>query len=420
MIVNADGTGERILALRKKPETFPWWTRQTPAWSPDGKTIACIVGGDYSGSGLMNVVEVDVTDGTVKPITTQGWYEIKRVGWLKDKSGLLILGADKASSYYTQQIWHISYTNGEARRITTDFNNYLGMSLAADSNALSAVQSNRISNIWVVPNADASRAVQIKSGGNNDEGKDGLSMTPDGRIVYYSRASGADDIWIMNGDGTGQKQLTVDAGANYDFKVTADGRYIIFTSERTGAMNLWRMDLDGGNPKQLTNGNSDLGAAISPDSQAVIYSSDSSGRPAIWKVSIDGGDSVQLTEYAAENPEVSPDGKLIACQYSEGIDMPLRYAIIPIDGGKPIKVFDLPGTEEDIRWSPDGNSLTYTNLRNGVSNIWSYPLDGKPPKQLTDFKTDYIYNFKWSPDGKNLVLARGTMTSDVVLMRDFR
>ncbi len=100
--------------------------------------------------------------------------------------------------------------------------------------------------------------------------------------------------------------------------------------------------------------------------------------------------------------------------------MPWRYAIIPIDGGKPIKVFDLPGTEEDIRWSPDGNSLTYTNLRNGVSNIWSYTLDGKPPKQLTDFKTDYIYNFKWSPDGKNLVLARGTMTSDVVLMRDFR
>jgi serine/threonine protein kinase len=421
MIANSDGTGERILAVRKKPESFPVWQNATPAWSPDGKIIACIAGGAFSGSSPMNVVEVDVADGTVKPITTQGWYEIKRVAWLKDKSGLLILAADKASSYYNQQIWHIAYPGGEARRITTDFNNYIGMSLATDSDTLVAVQSNRISNIWVAPNADANRAVQIKSGGNNDEGKDGLSLTPDGRIVYYSRASGADDIWIMNGDGSNQKQLTVDAGANYDFKVTPDGRYIVFTSERTGGMNLWRMDLDGGNPKQLTNGNSDFGAAISPDSQWVIYNSASSGSSALWKVSIDGGNAVKLTEYAAENPEASPDGKLITCKYREEINSPWRYAIIPSDGGKPIKVFDLPGSaEEDIRWSPDGRSVTYVITQGGVTNIWSYPLDGSSPKQLTDFKTDYIYNFKWSPDGKNLVLARGTTTSDVVLIKDFR
>jgi Tol biopolymer transport system component len=421
MIANADGTDERILSVRKKPETFPWWTRQTPAWSPDGKTIVCFIGGDFSGSAPMNVVEIDVADGSVKPITSQGWYEIKRIVWLKDKSGLLILAADKPSSYYAQQVWHISYPSGETRRITTDFNNYLGMSLAADSDALAAVQSNRISSIWVAQNADTSRAIQIKSGGNNDEGKDGLSMSSDGRVVYYSRASGADDIWVMNGDGTNQKQLTVDAGASYDFKISPDNRYIVFTSERTGEMNLWRMDLDGGNPKQMTNGNSDFGAAITPDSRWVIYNSDRSGRPAIWKVSIDGGDSTQLTEYVAFNPEVSPDGKLIVCQYREEVNLPVKWAFIPIDGGKLTKVFDLPGdTEEDIRWSPDGRTLTYITHRNGVSNIWSFPLDGSQPKQLTDFKTDQIYNFKWSPDGKNLVLARGTTTSDVVLIRDFR
>jgi Tol biopolymer transport system component len=420
MIANADGTNERILAVLKKPDTFPWWTKQTPSWSPDGKTIACVVGGTYSGSSPMKVVEVNVADGGVTPITNNGWYEIKRIEWLKDKSGLLILAADKASSYYAQQVWHIDYPSGEARRITTDFNNYLGMNLSADSDTLLAVQSNRISNIWYMPNADTSRAVQIKSGGNNGDGTDGLSLAPDGRVVYYSRASGADDIWVMNGDGTNQKQLTADSGANYDFKVTPDGRYIVFTSERTGGMNLWRMDLDGGNQKQLTSGNSDFGASISPDSQWVIYGSDRSGNPTIWKVSIDGGDSVQLTEYAAENPEISPDGKFIVCNYRVETNSPWRNAIIQIDGGKPIKVFDLPHTEQDIRWSPDGRAINYVNLRNGVANIWSYPLDGSPSKQLTDFKTEQIYNFKWSPDGKNLVLARGTTTSDVVMIRGFR
>ena len=81
---------------------------------------------------------------------------------------------------------------------------------------------------------------------------------------------------------------------------------------------------------------------------------------------------------------------------------------------------DLPGAGGDFRWAPDGRSLTYLNTQNDVTNIWSFPLDGAAPKQLTDFKTENIYNFKWSADGKNLVLARGTTTSDVILIRDFR
>ena len=170
----------------------------------------------------------------------------------------------------------------------------------------------------------------------------------------------------------------------------------------------------------MTSGDSDIGAAISPDSRWVIYNSDKSGRSALWKVSIDGGAAVQLTEDTAENPEVSPDGKLIACQYREQANSPWRYAIIPFEGGKPLKVFDLPKATTKFRWSLDGRSLTYDEARGGVSNIWSFPLDGSPPKQLTDFKTDQIYNFKWSDDGKQLVLARGTTTSDVVLIQNFR
>ncbi len=56
----------------------------------------------------------------------------------------------------------------------------------------------------------------------------------------------------------------------------------------------------------------------------------------------------------------------------------------------------------------------------GISNIWSQPLDGGAPKQLTDFKTDRIFAFDWSRDGKQLAVSRGTVTSDVVLIKDFR
>jgi Tol biopolymer transport system component len=73
-----------------------------------------------------------------------------------------------------------------------------------------------------------------------------------------------------------------------------------------------------------------------------------------------------------------------------------------------------------FQWSTDGLALTYVDTQKGASNIWSQPLSGGPPKKLTDFRSDQIFSFAWSPDGKQLALARGTETSDVVLIRDFK
>jgi len=127
-----------------------------------------------------------------------------------------------------------------------------------------------------------------------------------------------------------------------------------------------------------------------------------------------------LTDYLSTNPRVSPDGKLIACLYREGVNTPWRQAIIPFEGGEPLKIFDFPGGTTNFHWSKDSRSLIYPDTRNGVGNLWSFPLDDTPPKQLTNFKTDEIYNFDWSADGKQLVVARGTTTSDVVLISNFK
>jgi Tol biopolymer transport system component len=419
LIANADGTEERILASTKTPEKFPS-RRTAPAWSPDGKTIACIVSDESKGIGRSHVVEVNVADGTSKTVVTKEWEDIFQIAWLPDKSGLLVLGAEKGGSNYAGQIWRFSYPEGEARRITADFNNYSSLSLPSDSNALVTVQSNTISNIWVAANGDAGRAIQIKSGGNNLEGLYGLAWTPDGRVVYPSLASGAPDIWIMNPDGTGQKQLTANVGANLNPKITPDGRYIVFMSLRNDQANISRMNLDGSDATQLTNGNNDWDPTVTPDSRWVIYTSQRSGKPYLWKVSIEGGDAVQLTDKYTNSPEVSPDGKWIVCSYRKDDNSTWRYAVIPYEGGEPSKVFDLLGKKGNFRWSQDGQSLLYLrDTEGGITNIWSMPLNDKPPKQLTDFKTEQIFNFTMSHDGKKLALARGTETSDVVLIKDF-
>ena len=63
-------------------------------------------------------------------------------------------------------------------------------------------------------------------------------------------------------------------------------------------------------------------------------------------------------------------------------------------------------------------AIAYIDTRAGVSNLWRLHLDGSPRKQITDFKTDQIFQFDWSRDGRWLALARGSVTSDVVLVRD--
>src|SRR6266571_2391697 len=140
--------------------------------------------------------------------------------------------------------------------------------------------------------------------------------TADGRIVYPSRTGENWDIWIVNRDGSENKQLTADAFIDQTSSVSPDGRYIVFQSNRAGNWNIWRMDSDGGNPKQLTEGSSaDALPVCSPDGRWVVFMSVRSGKWTIWKVPIDGGPAVQVTDHLSLFPSISPDGKLISYAY---------------------------------------------------------------------------------------------------------
>ena len=93
------------------------------------------------------------------------------------------------------------------------------------------------------------------------------------------------------------------------------------------------------------------------------------------------------------------------------------------DGGPPVRTFEVPQNVifgSLVRWTPDGRALAYITDRDGISNIWIQPLDGSPPKQLTDFKSDAIFWFDWTPDGRQLGVTRGAVTSDVVMIKDVR
>jgi len=119
----------------------------------------------------------------------------------------------------------------------------------------------------------------------------------------------------------------------------------------------------------------------------------------------------------------------MVCWYrdDQGQSSQIKMGIFSFEGGNPIKVFPvqrsaLPPVPAPnyLRWTADGSAVLYLDTRDGVSNIWSQPLTGEPPTQITDFKTDRIFSFDWSRDGKQLAVARGRQSSDIVEITDFR
>lgn len=73
----------------------------------------------------------------------------------------------------------------------------------------------------------------------------------------------------------------------------------------------------------------------------------------------------------------------------------------------------------NIRWTADSRGLYYIDTQNGVSKIWMQPIDGGEPHQITNFTSDRIFRFDYSPEAGKMALTRGTEMSDVELISDF-
>jgi len=418
MVANTDGTGEpRTLAVIKQPNSF---YDSGPSWSPDGKRI---VAGMFNGTATGNatVVEVPVEGGELRTVGSQRWAIVGRLLWLSDGSGLIMSAQPEFSSIGTQ-IWFLPYPTGEARRITNDLNGYgeNSLGLTSDDRTIATIQQVNNSSIWITaPNEDESQARQVLKTNLSDV----VSWTPDGKVIYSSRTGENWDIWRANPDGSETKSLTADAFVDQQPAVCADGRYIVFQSNRARNWNIWRMNPDGSNQKQLTDGNYvDLYPSCSADGRSVVFMSGRSGKWAIWKVGIEGGELVQLTDHPSHVPAISPDDRFISYFYSdEQANRQPKLAIMPFAGGNPVKTFDLPRTIQPIAfaWTPDGRSIAYLDSSSGILNVWSQPIDGGAPKQLTNFKSEFLTSFAFSREGK-IAVYRWSATRDIVLIKDFR
>jgi Tol biopolymer transport system component len=382
-------------------------------WSPDGKTIA-VSALLLTKTARWVLDTISVPEGRIRELFSSP-DDLGRPVWRHGGESLLVPYYE--SHYHRMQLWTISFPGGEARRFTNDLTQYgSNLDTTRDGTKIAAVVGTALSNVWVVPVSDPSKGQQITSRGPS---LFDVVQDVDGKILSASENG---ELWTMNTDGS---ERTVFGEARDAGWPTPCSHFVVFLSYEPGAAVLTRVDADGSRPTQLARGNL-WSPACSPDGKSIFYVNFDQPQK-VWRVEIDGGPPEQVGGISGSQVSgrliVSPDSKLLAYpydQYAATSTPGWHLAVVPANGGAPVKTFNVPGGIGDLRWSPDGEKLQYLLTRGGATNIWEQPLFGGEPKQLTQFTSGLIFGFSWSTDHTHLLLTRGSVSRDVILLSNLR
>ena len=410
LAANADGSGEKLLTSMSANISIAGLL--TPAWSPDGKTI---IFASLLPSVSSKLNEFTVATGAVRTLfATHG--NLGRPHWLPDGDALLVPMREESGGAQGQ-LWKISYPSGEAQRLTNDLTDYSlpWLDLTADGSTVVTVETTVSSDLWNAPGGDSARATQITSGGPAIIGVSPLG--PD-RVLITNRNR---ELFSANFDGSARTQV---AGSDRNILFAwgcGDGKHIVYSVPRGNGSDIWRMDADGTNPLQLTHDKSALLPICSQDGSTVTF--DYEDQLSSWRMGIDGSNPTSLGLHNQTSPIVflSKDNKLVLFRLGHPDAPQLRDQLVglPVAGGPPVFSFDVPlGNAQNLpHWAPDDHGVDMVLVRGGAANIWRQPVPSGAMKQITNFPSGLIRSFSWSPDGKTLFLARGSVSSDIILLK---
>jgi serine/threonine protein kinase/Tol biopolymer transport system component len=410
------GNLQKVSVAAKVP--FPLIFLGTLDWSPDGNSILFGVFDDsVSGTQKLKFGAFFPRDSRIEYGRPSGWVWIgTHVALSSDR----VLVPGKAANQDPIHLYEVEWRTGEFRALTHDAVEYDGLSQATDHMTVAAVQLITESNLWLLTNGTATRLTPPN--GNYQ----GVSWTHDGKVLVGSEVNGNRNLWSIDKDT--RRMVPVTEGPYFDtYPSTAvNGAAIVFTSERDGSYHVWRASVDGRNPRRLTRGSQlEMDPDLSPNGETVIFSSDRDGIMKLWQVSVDGGEPSKLSDYPARHPSISPDGRLIACEYSDRPGGAWSVGVLDArDGRVKFRFPQIPTSDPDtsdqsklVRWSPNGLRLVYVVTKNGVSNLWEQSLIGSPPRQMTSFSEGRIIDFAPSRDGKSIAYIKGNRGGDVALIR---
>ena len=404
-IANMDGSDDRLVAA------LPMYLSDIHgvAWSPDGKTIVASTMPRAKGKRFL-LTAVNIADGRIRELYS-GWETIGRPAWMPDGNSLVVPMEPPNQELPMPngtQLWIISFPKGEPRRLTNDLADYgTNVDVTRDGRMIVATEKKMVSHIWILPAGETTKAKQITYGETPDSA---VAPGPNGRMLIRS---GNGKMQLLTADRSQRTPFLPEFPNFLSFSNCGD-RYLVFDNQVEGTSQLTRTDADGSNPTKLAE---DVdGSDCSPDGKWVLYLS----RNALYRIAVDGGSAQKVAYTLGGRGAISPDGKSVAYLYPEGEPIPQwKIAIVPADGGAAKQLFAGPWDAEELRWSPDGKGVQFLTTRSGATNVWEQRLAGGKPLPITNFRSGRIFDFSWTRDGQQLLLAKGEWTSDVVLISDF-
>jgi DNA-binding winged helix-turn-helix (wHTH) protein/Tol biopolymer transport system component len=410
---NADGSDQRKLITAKgEGRVFPVFRANPVAWSPDGDTIACSVREIDENGPTSRILLVSPGDGSERYISAERWHYIENIAWI-DSGNLAIIEREPNSP--GSKIWRISRETGESEQMTTDMNSYSWLSSSGGN--LFAVQKSVVSSLYVadfVDEPDGMQPIQVFSEFGVIAN---VAWSKEGKLFYNSWATGKNEIWMIDHDGTSPQRLTIDSNL-VSFAVSPGDNALVFSTGQGTRISLSTADSLGQNIRKLTDGEFDVSPSVSPDGRVVVFRR-GLGKPTLWQASIDGEHPPkQLTGYYAVHPAISPDGRAIAFQFMDSGERDPRWKLGLIDSEtrRLLNKFELPEsvTDRKMVWHPNGRLLGLP-LNNGenVGILIISVTDGKF-RTIENITRGKISSFSWSPDGRRFAFSQNLETSEVI------
>lgn len=400
------GKNERKLVSRPYPIRIA-----DNEFSPDGTKVAFAVGQSRNQANEFGIAMVDLASGVEAPMTGERFFNIKNLGWLPDASGLLMSASRIPNKHF--RIWHLSAVDGSAEPLTKDSEAYSIISLDRSAERLVSTQIKQDFRINVFSFSDPAQKRYLADASRSTFG-------PDGRVYFPSVMSGNDEIWSINPDGSGLRQLTNNPGGDGHPLVSQDNKTVFFTSNRSGSANIWRMGTDGSDQTQVTSREGGSPQYVTLDGKTLFYRHAIDGT--LWSVSLETGEEKLVYDRSRGPLAFAPDGTSFAVEDRVG-DV-IKIAVISLASGEKIGSIDLPRERTkllEFAWFPDGRSLVYlmSDAEYEKNAVFQQSLDGGKPRKIADLGDDEVSEISGiaiSPDGKYFTVVQGSWKHDAVLI----